>query len=312
MIAVTSTAITAYQLLNSLLNGGLVIMIITLVLSLGLSFTVAQVIAPMHRWVVLVGMVVVNVALMPAIAWGVCDLLPLSTPHRVALVLVTIAAAGPAGLKACELAKRADMAMAVSFVIVLQLVNIVAAPLWARAVVTGASVSGWTIIKDLLILVLVPLVLGLWGRARYGEHAGSWKEGLEKVSNIALYIAIGAGIAANWKVLVSIIGSWVIVASVVIIVISVVLGGAVGFKDPHTRTTTAMISSMRFTPIGLIVITTQLHGQAQYLVPGLVFALIDTIIPFLIGAEIGRHASPAQKAERKGAPVRPAVPAASA
>ncbi len=54
MIAV----ITAQQLLNAILNGGLVVMMITLVLGLGLGFTVEQVVAPMRRWVVLVGMVV--------------------------------------------------------------------------------------------------------------------------------------------------------------------------------------------------------------------------------------------------------------
>lgn len=44
-------------------------------------------------------------------------------------------------MKSCELAKRADLAMAVSFTIVLQLVNIVAVPLWAKGIITGATVN---------------------------------------------------------------------------------------------------------------------------------------------------------------------------
>ena len=110
------------------------------------------------------------------------------------MVRVISVAGAPAGLKACQLAKRADMAMAVSFIVGLQLVNIVAAPLWACAVVTGATVQAWTIIKDLLILVLIPLVAGLVVKARYGEDSASWKAGLEKTSNIALYIAIAGGV----------------------------------------------------------------------------------------------------------------------
>ena len=39
--------------------------------------------------------------------------------------------------------------------------------LWAGAAVTGASVTAWTTIKDLLLLVIVLLVVGLIG------HAGS-------------------------------------------------------------------------------------------------------------------------------------------
>ena len=50
---------------------------------------------------------------------------------------------------------------------VLQLVDIVAVPLWAGPVLPGASISGWDIVKDLLLLVLAPLAVGLILRARY-------------------------------------------------------------------------------------------------------------------------------------------------
>jgi len=55
------------------------------------------------------------------------------------LVLATIGAGSAASLKAAQLARRADLPLAVSVVVVLQLVNIVAVPLWAGQVVTGAS-----------------------------------------------------------------------------------------------------------------------------------------------------------------------------
>jgi predicted Na+-dependent transporter len=181
------------------------------------------------------------------------------------------------------------MALAVSLVIVLQIVNIVAAPLWARAVVTGASVSAWTIIKDLLLLVLVPLVVGLVGHARYTEHAAAWKTGLEKISNIALYIAIVTGIAVNWHAIVSLIGSWVIVAATLMILVFMALGALIGLKDRPTAISGAMVTGMRFQPIGLIIITTQLHGNSAYLAPALVFALIDTFLMFGIGIELGRR-----------------------
>jgi bile acid:Na+ symporter, BASS family len=119
---------------------------------------------------------------------------------------------------------------------VLQLVNIVAAPLWAKAIVTGAKVNPWSIVVDLLILVLLPLAVGLILRGRYPEHRDSWNTGLEKASNVALFIVIGFGLAANWKAVVSTIGSWVILASVVLIVVYVVLGWAVGaFRNRQPR-----------------------------------------------------------------------------
>ena len=212
-----------------------------------------------------------------------------------------IAAGGPACLKSCELAKRADVAMAVAFTIVLQLVNIVVVPLWAKGIITGATVNPWSIVGDLLLLVLAPLVVGFILRARYPEHRLEWKAGLEKTSNIALYIAIAAGVAVNWKSIVSVLGSWVILASVVLIVVYAVLGWAVAFRNRQSAITSSNIAAMRFTPIGLLVISTVLHNQGAYLTPALVAGFIDTVVPFVIAAEIGRFVSRSRAKPAPGA-----------
>ena len=279
---------TAQQLFNAIFNAGIFIMVSTLVASLGMGFTVSQVVAPLRRVEVVVVAVVINSLVVPAVAWGIAELFPISTAQVIGIVLCCIAAAGPAGLKGAELAKRADMALAVSLVIVLMLVNLVAAPIWAKAVVTGATVSAATIIKDLLLLVLVPLAVGLFCRARYAEHAPAWKSALEKISNVALYVAIVIGIAINWKEFVSLIGSWTIAASAVMIVVFVALGFLIGVREQSTRLTGAMVTGMRFQPLGFVIIATQLNNNGAYLTPALVFALVDTIIVFVIGAELGR------------------------
>ena len=53
-----------------------------------------------------------------------------------------------------------------------------------------------------------------------------------------------------------------------------------------------MISAMRFTPIGLVVISTVLDNEGAYLTPALLFAFVDTIVPFAIAAEVGRVHQP--------------------
>src|SRR5262249_27413213 len=151
--------------------------------------------------------------------------------------------------------------------------------------VSGATVSTWMIIKDLLLLVVIPLALGLVARARYQEHAVEWKPALEKVSNIALVIAIVAGVAVYWDDLVQTLGSRVIVASIVIVIVCAALGWAGGFRHTETAVTSSMIAAMRFTPIGLVVIMTQLGGNGAYLAPALVFALVATFIPFGLALE---------------------------
>jgi BASS family bile acid:Na+ symporter len=87
------------------------------------------------------------------------------------LVLATLGAGSAASLKTAQLAKRADQPLAVSVVVVLQLVNIIAVPLWAGQVVTGASISACSIVKSLLLVVLLPLAAGLVIRACHADHA---------------------------------------------------------------------------------------------------------------------------------------------
>lgn len=306
---------SAAHLFNAIFNAGLAVFLLTLVTSLGMAFSVKQILEPVRRVWLLAGVVVLNSGLSPLVAIGICHLFPLTAQARDGVEIVMIAAGGPACLKSCELAKRADLAMAVSFTIVLQLVNIVVVPLWAKGIITGATVNPWSIAGDLLLLVLAPLVVGFILRGRYPDHRDGWKAGLEKTSNIALYIAIGAGVAVNWKSIVSVLGSWVILSSVLIIVVYAVLGWAVAFRNQQSAITSSNIAAMRFTPIGLLVISTVLHNQGPYLTPALVAGFIDTVVPFVIAAEIGRFVSrqqpkpaPGTRAAAAGAPAAATTP----
>jgi hypothetical protein len=178
-------------------------------------------------------MVALNCALIPALAWGVFKVFGIQDAYVSGATLAAVGAAGAAGLKAAQLSKRADLALSVSIVVVLQLVNLAAVPLWASHVVSGASISAVTILKGLLLLVLLPLVIGLLVRARYTEHAESLQPELVKIANLALGLALVAGVSVNWSTIVSLLGSRVLLASVVVVLgalgLGLLVGGRAGF-----------------------------------------------------------------------------------
>jgi predicted Na+-dependent transporter len=283
---------SADQLLTHLFNAGVAVSIISTVLALGMAYRIAELVAPLRRVWIVVGMMLVNSVLVPAAAWGIATALPIDASAVTGMTLAAIGAASAAGLKATQLARRADLALAVSLVVVLQLANLVAMPLWAGQVVSGASISASSILGNLLLLVLIPLAIGLLVRARYAEHAPTWQVGLAKVSNLALAIALIAGISVNWQAIVSLLGSWVLLASALTAIVAVALGALVGHASPETRTTTGLVSGLRFGSLGLIVIGTQLNGNADYLGPAIVFSLVDLILVLFLSVEIGRHGQP--------------------
>lgn len=281
---------TATELLTVLFNAGIAISVVATVMSLGTAFTVGQLVAPLHRVTLVLAMVVLNAVVIPAVAWGIAEVSPMDDKYVPGLVLATLGAGGAASLKAAQLVQRADLPLAVSVVVVLQLVDILAVPLWAGQVVTGASISAWDIVKNLLVLVLLPLAVGLVIRARYAEHAGNWQGDLVKVANLALAIALATGVAANWSTITSMFGSWVFVTALVIITVASLLGVLLGARSAEVRLTTGFVSSLRFTSLGLIIIGTQLEGNPVYLGPAITFALVDFIIPLAVAVEIGHRA----------------------
>jgi predicted Na+-dependent transporter len=282
--------VTADQLLTALFNAGISISIGATVLSLGMTYTVGQLVAPLHRVVLVIVMVVLNAGVIPAVAWGIAEITPMNSKYVPGLVLATLGAGSAASLKAAQLAKRADLPLAVSVVVVLQLVNIIAVPLWAGQVVTGASISAWDIVKSLLLLVLLPLVIGLFIRARYADHAKDWQPELVKVANLALVVALATGISANWSTIVSMFGSWVIVTAIIIVIVAGVLGLLPGGRSAEVRTTTGLVSAVRFASLGLIIIGAQLHGNPTYLGPAITFALVGLVLPLALAVEIGHRA----------------------
>jgi BASS family bile acid:Na+ symporter len=293
---------TAQQLLVALFNAGIAISVGATVLSLGMTFTVSQLVTPLHRIALVVTMVVLNALVIPAAAWGIAELSPMGDQYVPGLVLGTLGAGSAASLKAAQLAGRADLPLAVSVVVVLQLVNIVAVPSWAGRVVTGASISAWDIVKSLLALVLLPLVVGLAVRARYADHAKAWQPELVKAANVALVVALTTGVAANWSTIVSMFGSWVLVTAVAIVVIAGALGVLPALLlargSGGIRVTTGMVSVFRFASLGLIIIGSQLNGDPVYLGPAIIFALIDFVLPLALAVEIGRHAGAEEPTDR--------------
>ena len=279
---------SATQLLNALFNAGVAVAIIATVLALGMSFSVPQLVAPLRRVWLVIGMIVANCLVIPAAAWGIFTVSGMQDAYVSGATLAALGAGGAAGLKAAQLAKRADLALCVSTVVVLQLANLVAVPLWASRVVSGASISAGAILKNLLVLVLIPLVIGLVIRARYADHANTWQPELVKIANLALGIGLTAGIAVNWSQIVSLLGSRVLIASVFVALIAVAVGFVVGGRDPAARASTGLVSGLRFGSLGLIIIGTQLDGNPDYLGPAMVFTLIDLLLVLLIAVETGR------------------------
>jgi hypothetical protein len=80
------------------------------------------------------------------------------------------------------------------------------------------------------------------------------------------------------------------VASVVIVLLALSIGLSVGGRNSQTRTTAALITTMRFDSLGLVIIGTELDGNSDYLGPAICFSLVNVITVMIAALGMGRRA----------------------
>ena len=76
----------------------------------------------------------------------------------------------------------------------------------------GVSVDPWSIARPLILLMLIPLSIGLFVKARYARIAGALHPYLARASTIALILLIIAGLLAHVKAVLAVFGSSGIIA----------------------------------------------------------------------------------------------------
>ena len=76
--------------LTLLFNAGIAISIAATVLSLGMTYRVPQLVAPLRRVGLVLAMVGVNALVVPALAWGIAKASPMSSDAIPGLVLATV------------------------------------------------------------------------------------------------------------------------------------------------------------------------------------------------------------------------------
>jgi bile acid:Na+ symporter, BASS family len=263
-------------LAESIFTVGVAVAIVATVLSLGMTFTATLLLAPLRRVRLVMAMLGLNTIALPAGAWGIATAAPVSTGYADGIALCALGSAGAAGLKAAQLSRRADLPLALWLVVILQLANLVAVPLWAGVVVTGgAPLNRLQILRSLILLVLLPLVVGAVVRARSDCLAERLRPALNQGGNLALAVALVTGIAANRHVLLSMLGSWVPVVVLMIVGLGLWLGLLVGLTDGPTRVTTSLVSGTRFSALGLIIVGTDYPARSEQLAAAITFSLID-------------------------------------
>ena len=275
---------------------GVLVFVITSMLGMGFSLTISQILTPLKNRRLIIASLVANFVLVPILAVLIVWAIPLSEGLQIGLILVGFAAGAPFLPKLVQLAKG-DMAFTAGLMVLLMVVTVAYLPIVLPFVLTGVQVNPWEIARSLVVLMLIPLAVALFIRARYEEVA----KGLIPVMGMAANLSLAAlfiGYFVGYSdVTYGVLGTGGILTSILLVVGAVVIGYLLGGTEKNNRTVLALGTGQRNLAAGFAVASGNFAANPEVLIEIMDVAVIGFIVLMVIAGELGRHSA---KGKEKG------------
>ena len=243
------------ELTDILIRGSsvaVVVFVVSSTLGVGLSLTVGEILAPLKNARLVALSLVANFVLAPLAALGLWRALGLDEPLGIGLLLCGLAAGAPFLIKLAEFAKS-DLAFAVGLMVLLMVVTVGYVPLVLPFVVEGTTVNAAKIAQSLVVLMLVPLAAGLLLRAGRPGAADRIRPAIGVLSNLSMILVVLLTIAAHFKSVLSVFGTFGVLAAIVYIVVCIGIGWLLGGPGPSTRRVLALGTAQRNAAAAFVV-----------------------------------------------------------
>jgi predicted Na+-dependent transporter len=278
------------ELLNTLYNLMSLVFVLGTMASMGLSLTMAQITGPLRNARFVIMALLANFLVPPILAFLLIQLFALDEPLAVGLMLVSLAAGAP-GLPKTAVFAKIDAAAATGLMVLLVVVTILVLPIALPLLLTGISVTFWDIASGLIILILVPLAVSLFVRARYPEAAASALPHFAQASNLSLLFLMVLMIVLNFSDVIGLLGSGGLLASLVLVVLTTAGGYLLGRLGKADDWLQGLGAGQRNIAAAMVVATMNFGNDEIVMV--VVYSLIGMVIIIPLALELGKRAKAA-------------------
>ncbi|MGH2457644.1 MAG: bile acid:sodium symporter family protein [Chloroflexota bacterium] len=248
----TSPPITLAAVTNLLVA----LFVVVTMLSMGLRLTVRQILATASRLNLMGRALLVNIVLVPVLAFVLVRVLPTDPQLGVGILLMAMAPGAAFGPKLTQIA-RAEIALSVGLVAILVALIVLTLPVTAALLLPGeTAIDSLGLVQSLVLIEILPLTVGLAVHAWARPFSRSVRPAVTKISTVLFVLAIVAVIAVSWPAFPSLLHLPSIAAALGTIIGSMVLGYWLGGPGIGTRRALAITSLSRFAGIALFVADT--------------------------------------------------------
>ena len=275
------------EILQTLASLTVLVFVVSSMLAMGLSLTVAQIVGPLKNVGLVMKALIANFVIVPVLAYLIAKLMNLSDAQSIGLILLATAAGAPFLPKLVQAAKG-NLAFSVGLMVLLMVVTVIYVPLVLPLLLPGVSVNPMDIAGSLIVLMLIPLAIGLFVKARYEGTADSLQKTMAQTSNTALMMLMVLGLVLNFKSLISVIGTGAILALLIFIILSFVVGYFLGGPDKNTKPVLGLGTAQRNVSAALVV-GAQNFNDPDVITMLIVGALLMLVVLMLTGGELGKR-----------------------
>jgi BASS family bile acid:Na+ symporter len=277
------------EILAVILNVAVLAFVVTSMLAMGFSLTIPSIVEPLKNVRLVLLALAANFVLVPLVGWGLTELLDLTEGYEVGLLVMATAAGAPFLPKLAQAAKG-NIAFSVGLMVLLMVVTIIYMPIVLPLMLSGVEVDAMAIASSLFWMMLVPLAIGLFFKARYPGVADTLHPQMSRASSMSLILLLVAGLLANFTDILDTIGTGAIITIVVFLLIALVTGYFSGGSDAGVRSVLGLGTAQRNLSAALIVAAQNFSDDPDVIVFIMVAAILGLILLMAAGGELGRRA----------------------
>lgn len=278
------------DILQVIMQLSVLVFVITSMLAMGLSLTIKQIVEPLRNARLVILALVANFVLVPILAYLILLVIQLEQGLAIGLIIMSTAAGAPFLPKLAQAAKG-NMAFSVGLMVLLMVVTIIYMPIVLPLLLQGVQVDALEIAKSLVIMMLIPLAIGLFIKARYESTAESLHPHMSQTSTVALVLLMVSALVLNFSYIVGVIGTGAIIAILIFLVVALLLGYFLGGSDRGIKSVLGLGTAQRNLSAALVVAGQNFSDDPNVLTMILVAGLVGLILLMVVGGEMGKRAA---------------------
>jgi predicted Na+-dependent transporter len=283
------------EVLTTLQNLFTFAFVVSSMLVMGMSLTVAQVAEPLRNLRLVVLALVASFVIVPLTAFILKQVIPMDEQLQIGLVLMASAHGAPFLPKLSQLAKS-NLAFSVGLMTLLIVVTVIYLPLVLPILLPGVTVDAGQIASSLFFQMIVPLAIGLLVRARWEEAADEARKPLAQISNVSLVLLLVLMLGLNIQNVIDLFGSGALLATLILTIVAVGTGYLLGGPGQDTRNVLALGTALPNMAASFLVANGSFADKPDVLVFLAGAGLIVMAINFPLAAEFGKRAVAAAQA----------------